>query len=112
MIDESRINPDLDKYYEHVKNTLGKYFDDNGPIPKYFEEVNCCNCGSKEISNSFILNRFRYLRCKSCNMVYVSPRLKNSIIDVMFSEESYNELYKIKLLPSIDYRRNVLAVKK
>lgn len=112
MIDESRINPDLDKYYEHVKNTLGKYFNDNGPIPEYFEEVSCCNCGSKEISNSFTINKFRYLRCKNCNMVYVSPRLKNSIIDTMFSEESYNELYKMKLIPSIDYRRNVLAVNK
>jgi 2-polyprenyl-3-methyl-5-hydroxy-6-metoxy-1,4-benzoquinol methylase len=112
MIDESRINPDLDKYYEHVKNTLGKYFSDGKPIPKYFEEVNCSNCGSKDTSNSFIVDNFQFRRCKKCNMVYVSPRLKNSVIDKMFSEESYDGLYKMKLIPSIDYRRNVLAVNK
>jgi len=45
-------------------------------------------------------------------MVYVSPRLKNSIVDSLYNEQPYTEFYKIKLIPSVDYRRNVLAVNK
>jgi 2-polyprenyl-3-methyl-5-hydroxy-6-metoxy-1,4-benzoquinol methylase len=112
MIDESRINPNLDKLYQHFDNALEKYFKGTKPVPEYFEEVNCYNCGSKEVSNSFTVNRFRHLRCKNCNMVYVSPRLKNSIVDLLYNEKPYTEFYKIKLIPSIDYRRNVLAVNK
>lgn len=112
MIDESRINPNLDKLHQHFDSILEKYFEGTKPIPEYFEEVSCYNCGSMEVISSFIVNRFRHVRCKNCNMVYVSPRLKKSIVDLLYNEKPYTEFYKIKLIPSIDYRRNVLAVNK
>ncbi len=112
MIDESKINPNLDKLHQHFDSVLEKYFEGTKPIPKYFEDVNCYNCGSTEIITSFVVNRFRHVRCKNCNMVYVSPRLKSSIVDTLYNEQYYTEFYKIKLIPSIDYRRNVLAVNK
>ncbi|MHB8104015.1 MAG: methyltransferase domain-containing protein [Dehalococcoidales bacterium] len=112
MIDESLINPNLDKLYQHFNSVLAKYFKDDKPIPQYFEEVKCYNCGQKEISSAFVVNRFRHVRCKNCGMVYVSPRLKTSIINVLYNEAPYTDFYKIKLIPSIDYRRNVLAVNK
>ena len=112
MIDESKINPNLDKLHQHFDSVLEKYFEGTKPIPKYFEDVNCYNCGSTEIISSFIVNRFRHVRCKNCDMVYVSPRLKSSIVDSLYNEKPYTEFYKIKLIPSIDYRRNVLAVNK
>lgn len=112
MIDESKINPNLNKLYEHFNRVLEKYFEGDKPIPKYFEEVKCYNCGSNEISSSFVVNRFRHLRCKNCGMVYVNPRLKEAITHDLYNETPYTEFYKIKLIPSVDYRRNVLGVNK
>jgi len=112
MIDEFLINPNLDKLYKHFDGVVQKYFDGTSRIPEYFEEVNCYNCGSTEIICSFIVNRFRHVRCKNCNMVYVSPRLKSSIVDRLYNEQPYIEFYKIKLIPAVDYRRNVLAINK
>lgn len=112
MIDESKINPNLDKLHQHFDSVLEKYFEGTKSIPKYFEDVNCYNCGSTEIISSFVVNRFRHVRCKNCNMVYVNPRLKDLMLINLYNEPPYNEFYKIKLIPSIDYRRNVLAVNK
>ena len=112
MIDAAKINPNLDKLHKYFESILEKYFDAGKPIPKYFEDVKCYNCGSREISNSFVVNRFRYVRCKKCNMVYVNPRFKEKIAHNLYSEDDYTEFYKIKLIPSINYRKNVLAVNK
>ena len=54
MIDESKINPNLDKLHQHFDSVLGKYFEGTEPIPEYFENVNCYNCGSTEIITSFV----------------------------------------------------------
>lgn len=112
MIDESKINPNLDKLHKHFDSVLQKYFQGEKPIPKYFEEVECYNCGSREISNSFTVNRFRHVRCKNCSMVYVTPRLKTSIVQNLYNESPYTEFYRIKLIPAVNYRRNVLGVNK
>jgi len=112
MIDESKINPNINKLHNYFDNVLEKYFDGEEPIQTYFENVKCYNCGSTEIINEFVVNRFRHVRCKKCGMVYVSPRFKESITHDLYSESDYTEYYKIKLIPSIDYRRDVLAVNK
>lgn len=112
MIDDSRINPNLDKLHKHFKTVLDKYFDGDKPVVEYFEEVMCYNCGSEEIISSFVIDRFRHVRCKDCGMVYVSPRLRETITHDLYNDKTYDESYKIKLIPSIDYRRNVLGVKK
>jgi SAM-dependent methyltransferase len=45
-------------------------------------------------------------------MVYVNPRLREEITHDLYQEEPYTEFYRIKLIPSIDYRRNVLGERK
>jgi 2-polyprenyl-3-methyl-5-hydroxy-6-metoxy-1,4-benzoquinol methylase len=112
MIDESKINPNLDELHRYFDSVLVRYFKDGQPIPEYFEDVGCYNCGSTEIITSFVVNRFRHVRCRNCHMVYVSPRLKSSIVDTLYNEQYYTEFYKIKLIPSVDYRRNVLGINK
>lgn len=112
MIDESKINPQLDVLYNYFQNILSKYFDEGNLIPEYFEEVCCYNCGNNEYSNVFVVNRFRHIRCSNCGMVYAMPRLKESIAHNLYSKDNYTEFYKIKLCPSIDYRRNVLGINK
>lgn len=112
MIDEKKINQNIGKLHIYFNKILEKYFVNGKPIPKYFEKTSCYNCGSTEISNSFTVNRFTHVRCKNCQMVYVNPRFKESIAHDLYNEKDYTEFYKIKLIPSIDYRRNVLAVNK
>ena len=112
MIDESRINPNIDKLHEHFRSVLDKYFDRDKLIAEYFEEVGCYNCGSEEISTSFVIDRFRHVRCRECGMVYTNPRLREEITHDLYNDRAYDESYKIKLIPSIDYRRNVLAINK
>jgi len=112
MIDETKINPNIENLHEYFDSVIKKYFDGDDPKNIFFEEVNCYNCGSSEISTSFVVNRFRHVRCKKCGMVYVNPRLKETITHDLYHEPPYQEFYKIKLIPSIDYRKNVLAVRK
>jgi len=113
IVDESKANVNLDKLDSYFNRVLDKYFDADGKIiPKYFEETNCYNCGSKQILSEFTHHRFKHVRCKVCGMVYVSPRFKEDIVHSLYSEQDYAEFFKIKLVPTVDYRRNVLAVNK
>lgn len=112
MIDETKINPNIDKLHRYFDSILAKYFENGKPVPSYFEYVPCYNCGSTEIIKEFTVNRFRHVRCRNCGMVYSNPRLKESITHNMYSESDYSEFYKIKLIPAIEYRKNVLATKK
>jgi len=112
MIDDSKINPNIDRLHKHFRSVLDKYFDGDKPITEYFEEVRCYNCRSEKISRSFAIDRFRHVRCRECGMVYVSPRLKEEITHDLYNDKTYDESYKIKLIPSIDYRRSVLGINK
>lgn len=112
MIDEKQINQNIEALHDYFNEVLDKYFVDNIPCEEYFEETVCYNCGSSEISSSFIVNRFTHVRCKNCQMVYANPRFKESIAENLYNEEDYTEFYKIKLIPSIDYRKTVLGKNK
>jgi len=112
MVDEAKINPNLNTLYDHFSRALDKYFDDGRPIPDFFEETACYCCGSKKIESEFMANRFRHVRCAECQLVYVTPRLKEKITHDLYNEGPYTEFYKIKLIPSLEYRREVLAREK
>jgi 2-polyprenyl-3-methyl-5-hydroxy-6-metoxy-1,4-benzoquinol methylase len=45
-------------------------------------------------------------------MVYVSPRIRETILHNSYDEEDYAEHYRLKLIPSLDYRREVLDKRK
>ena len=112
MFDEGQINKNIKELHTYFDGALDKYFENGNPIPRHFEETVCYNCGSSDISNSFIVNRFNHVRCKNCQMVYANPRFKESIAENLYNEDEYTEFYKIKLIPSIDYRKTVLAENK
>jgi len=107
MIDDSKINLHLDDLNKYFDNINVRYFKNNKPISKYFEQVNCYNCNSKEITNTFSHKGFRYVRCKNCGMVYVNPRLKESITHSNYNDKMYNKFYEIKIIPSIQYRKKL-----
>ncbi len=113
LIDEKKINPNLSKLQLHFNKKISRYFNKNGdPKRGNFEEVSCYNCNSKDYVSEFKVNNFRHVRCKICGMVYVNPRFKQAIAHNLYSESDYTEFFKIKLIPAIDYRREVLAKNK
>lgn len=113
VVDEGYLNVNIDKLHHYFQEILAKYFDGNTPKSDYFEPVAACyNCGSNRYSSEFVINRFRHVRCAGCGMVYVTPRFKEAIAHDLYSEADYSEFYKIKLIPSIEYRRSILAANK
>jgi 2-polyprenyl-3-methyl-5-hydroxy-6-metoxy-1,4-benzoquinol methylase len=112
-VDSAQANPNLDQLHEYFHRALDHFFNADGSMKReYFEDISCYHCGSSEIVSEFTADRFRHVRCAKCNMVYVSPRLKAQTVHDSYNEEHYNHFYKIKLIPSIDYRRNVIAKNK
>jgi 2-polyprenyl-3-methyl-5-hydroxy-6-metoxy-1,4-benzoquinol methylase len=112
LIDEGKINPNIQELHDYFDRVVQKYFDGNRPKSEYFEGVRCYNCGGKEVSTSFVVNRFKHVRCKRCGMIYVNPRLREEITHKLYHESPYNEMYKIKLIPAIDYRKHILGTRK
>jgi hypothetical protein len=45
VIDEAKINPNIDELHQYFNTILGKYFENGKPVPAYFEGVPCYNCG-------------------------------------------------------------------
>ncbi len=113
VISTQELNPNLEKIHEHYDNVLSRYFNQDGsPKEEFFENISCYNCSSTEHTSEFIISRFQHVRCANCGMVYVTPRIKDQILHDSYNEDDYNILYKSKLIPSIDYRREVIAKRK
>ncbi|MDD5005720.1 MAG: class I SAM-dependent methyltransferase [Candidatus Omnitrophica bacterium] len=114
MIEFDKVNPNLSKLSDYISEKTRVFFTDNGGFrKKYFENIKCYHC-NKDSFVSVFYDRygFRHVRCSICGMVYVNPRLKEKIVHDLYSEDDYTQYYKIKLLPALEYRRNVLAVNK
>ena len=114
MIEFNKVNPNLSKLSDYFVEKTKRFFNSDGEFnPEYFENVKCYYCGSNAfVSEFYDKYGFRHIRCSDCGMVYVSPRLKEKITHNLYSEEDYTQFYKIKLLPALDYRRNVLGLNK
>ena len=96
---------------ERFERSLDGYFDNGELRTEFIENIKCPNCGQQR-GNSFRQKRFNYIRCDNCGMVYASPRFTEKINEEIHSQDKYVEHFKCKVIPSIDYRRNVLAKNK
>lgn len=111
--DTSRLNPNLDVIQRHFEAQLSTYFDaEGGPIPAYFEEVCCYNCGSRGASSEFVVARFRHVRCERCGLIYVNPRLRADLGHDSYAQDYYTETYRLKLIPALPYRTTVINPRK
>lgn len=112
-IDARATNPNLDALYRHFYERLAPFFDADGkPKPGCFEVVACYHCGQTDIRSEFVAARFRHVRCAECGMVYVTPRLKAGLLHDSYDEEGYADYYRLKILPSLQYRREVIGRRK
>ena len=114
MIVFDKVNPNLEKMSNYFVEKTKVFFNADGSFNmSYFEDTKCYYCGSGEFVNEFSDKyNFRYVRCDACGMAYANPRLKKDIAHDLYSEDDYAQSYKIKLIPSIGYRRDVLGVNK
>lgn len=113
IIRTQELNPNLDKIRKHYDKVLSRYFNqDDSPKEEFFENVSCYNCGSTKYTSEFTISRFRHVRCANCGMVYVTPRLKEKILHDSYNEEDYDASYRFKLMPALDYRREVIGRRK
>lgn len=114
MIEFDKVNPNLSKLSDYISEKTRVFFTNNSRFKKkYFENIKCYNCKNDAFVCEFYDKYgFRHVRCSICGMVYVNPRLKEKIVHDLYSEDDYTQYYKIKLLPALEYRKNVLAVNK
>lgn len=114
MIEFDKINPDPSALSSHFMENTKIFFNKDGSFNmEYFENVRCYYCNSARFINKFRCKYgFEHVRCSTCGMVYVNPRLKQGVSNNLYSEDYYAQSYKIKLLPNLDYRRNVLGLNK
>ncbi len=68
------------------------------------EYVNCNLCGDSKTTLLFIKDGYRHVRCDSCGLIYVNPRLKNSkeTLDSFYGSNANSESL-IKGLLDRDY---------
>jgi 2-polyprenyl-3-methyl-5-hydroxy-6-metoxy-1,4-benzoquinol methylase len=109
IVDEKKLNKGLSEIKDYYIKIYSKYFDSQGkPIKKYFEEVKCPVCGHGRTVTEFVADKFRHTRCRKCESIYVNPRLKTNLVHDRYFEEEYEFFFKKKIIPSLDYRMNVI----
>lgn len=108
-----KLNPNLGELQEYFDGILRRFFDADGrPRDEYFERVPCPICGTGTVIAEFVARGFRHVRCAECGMVYVSPRLKESVMEEFYGAEAYDRFFEIKLIPAVEYRYSVIARRK
>jgi len=112
-IDSGAVNPNLKAIREHFFTHVSRFFDVDGlPRSDFFEPAICYNCSSNKIASEFVVARFRHVRCAICGLVYVSPRIRENILHDSYDDEDYTEHYRLKLIPSLEHRLNVIDQRK
>ena len=67
-------------------------------------EVSCPFCEGEAFSEAFILENCRYLRCKTCESLYNSPRLSKKELNNFYSKQPIEYFYS-EGLPSLREKR-------
>jgi len=107
------IKPDFKKVKEMWHKMLNRYFDDNGELKiENTKNVNCPYCKNNKSSGEFKINGFVHITCDNCNTVYVTPRLKDKYVDLLYSDEYYSELYIKSMIPAFEKRKKLIGQRK
>lgn len=107
------VKPKLDEVKIRWAELLSKYFESNGIVKEEFcFYTDCVACGHDGIASSFNLNGFHHHKCAKCETVYVSPRLTDSCIEELYSDEYYNEMFSRSMLPVFDRRKATIGQSK
>ena len=107
------IKPDFEGLKKRWHEMLGKYYlDDKTLNPRFTLDIPCPHCGSNNIDQSFNLNGFCHKTCSGCKTLYVSPRLSDTCIAELYSDDYYNEVYTRSMLPVFEKRKEMIGRRK
>jgi 2-polyprenyl-3-methyl-5-hydroxy-6-metoxy-1,4-benzoquinol methylase len=104
------IKPDFEGLKEKWTELLSKYFiDSNNLNPKYTKQIPCPHCQKNQVEKEFVLNGFCHKTCSNCKTTFVSPRLNDSCIEELYSNDYYNEMYTRSMLPVFEKRKQLIG---
>lgn len=107
------IKPDFEGLKNKWEEMLRKYYLDVKTLnPEYTVEVPCPHCGSESVEQSFDLNGFCHRTCSECKTLYVSPRLSDTCIEELYSDDYYSEMYTRSMLPVFEKRKQLIGRRK
>lgn len=113
IIRADEVKPDFEGLKNKWEELLRKYYLDAKTLnPKFTVEIPCPHCGSKKIDQSFDLNGFCHKTCSECKTLYVSPRLSNTCIEELYSDDYYSEMYTRSMLPVFEKRKQLIGRRK
>ena len=114
---ENTIKADLIKpKYDHVKEVWAKmlreYYVGSELDARFTVAVSCPFCGSNKTRDPFTINGFHHATCAECDVVYVSPRLKDECLEKLYNNQYYSEIYGQSMIPVFDVRKELIGKKK
>lgn len=113
LVNAVDVKPNFDQLKTIWSQMLEKFFDQYGELKaEYSQEVTCPHCHSTHSSKEFKLNGFKHVECLECNTLYVTPRLKDSSIEELYSDEYYSEFYQNSMLPAFFVRKEKIGQRK
>ena len=113
ILNPNQVKPHFSKVKKVWSELIEKYYDNNGNLhDDFIVEVPCPHCGSDSREQTFNLNGFYHHTCFSCQSVYVSPRLKNEILDQIYSDKYYSEMFTRSMIPYFEKRKELIGKSK
>src|SRR3990167_1591043 len=116
MMAEISFSEKMKPNYKKVKavwaDLLAEYYDSSGKLKaNYTVDVACHHCGSETIKphSEFSINGFNHVSCKDCGTVYVTPRLKDGLLEKLYNCEYYSEIYSESMLKSFEVRKQTIG---
>jgi 2-polyprenyl-3-methyl-5-hydroxy-6-metoxy-1,4-benzoquinol methylase len=99
---ESHIRPEETRkiYWELLENEIKKYLDDENVLKKEFSrKINCPLCKSKRYKELFKKRGFCFVKCVSCDLVYLNPILESEMLEKFYNSDAMNYMQN-KILKS------------
>jgi SAM-dependent methyltransferase len=83
------VNRKLIEYYKDVPEVTGfmRALSDDAMIPS--ERVACNLCGADDPSTHMTMGHFRIVRCASCSLLYVTPRLSDEQLGRIYAKDYF-----------------------
>lgn len=106
------IKPKYDNVKEIWAGMLKEYYAGSELDPRFTVAVDCPFCGSKKKHSPFAINGFHHATCADCEVVYVSPRLKDECLEKLYSNKYYSEIYAKSMIPVFDIRKELIGKRK
>ena len=111
MVEKSKLHPQgtVERQYREMEGDLRAYIDPQtgNPDPKKTAHVVCSLCGEdNDTDDRIVFNKFGfpYRKCRSCGLVYPSPRPRADFIEEQYVNGRFSKSFEEIYLPSAPYR--------